>query len=123
MKHSLAARFDQSAFDSRLVADITLDDNQRLATDFLNAVQRCWIAVAKVVENNDLLTGVEKVNAGMRAHVPGASSYQDHSASLTESGHSSRCHAEPWRKIARLEQHSTVAKSNIVGEMNIVGHR
>src|SRR6202035_5826250 len=68
-------------------------------------------------------TGVEKVNAGMRAHVPGASSYQDHSASLTESGHSSRCHAEPWRKIARLEQHSTVAKSNIVGEMNIVGHR
>src|ERR1700733_10947573 len=84
MKHSLAAMFDQSAFDSRLVADITLDDNQRLATDFLNAVQRCWIAVAKVVENNDLLTGVEKVNAGMRAHVPGASSYQDHSASLTE---------------------------------------
>jgi len=87
MHHSIAAIFDQRAFDGRLVADVALDDNQRLATDLLNAVQRCGIAVAEVIENNDLLTGVEKVNAGMRAHVPGASSYQDHSVSLTEAAH------------------------------------
>jgi hypothetical protein len=119
MHHGLAAVFDQRAFDGRLVADITLDDNQRLAANPLNPIQRCGIAVAKIIENDDLLTRVQKVNASMRAHISSASGYQDHLASLPEQviAHG----VMPIRaKLLDLSIYPTDAKTR---EMNIAGHR
>jgi hypothetical protein len=45
------------------------------------------MAVTKIIENDDVFASVQKLDAGMRADVPGAASHQDHSTSLAIIAH------------------------------------
>src|SRR5882724_7416843 len=78
MHHGRAAILCQNAFDRDLIADVTLDDNQRLAGNLLDTLQRRRTTLAKIIENDDLFAGVQEVNANMRTNVARAPRHQDH---------------------------------------------
>jgi hypothetical protein len=78
MDHSRASEFAQSFLDDGLIANVAVDERQRLPANLPDAFECRSAAVGKVVEDNNLAAGIEKLNAGVRTDISGATGHQDH---------------------------------------------
>ena len=59
----------------------TIPDTYKI-TDFVESKNPKSAAIAKVVQNQQVVAGLRKRNAGVRADIPGAAGDQDHGASF-----------------------------------------
>jgi hypothetical protein len=72
------AALAQGGHQRGTIPDVTLNQPRFPARDALHPGKGFWLAVAEVVENRDVLAGVEQFNAGMRTYVTGAARNENH---------------------------------------------
>ena len=77
MQHGGDVMRSEQSVQQGSVADISFDEQRRLAADALDAVQRFGRAVAQVVQHHHLEAGFLQGQGGVRADVAGTAGYQD----------------------------------------------
>jgi hypothetical protein len=81
MQNLAAAEIRDGLFDGWLVADVSFHDDQGAVADRLHAFQRLPTAVAEIIQNYNILAGAQKLDANVRADIPGAPGDQYHEPS------------------------------------------
>jgi hypothetical protein len=61
-----------------LVADIRIEEKRTLSRDLTDTVQGLLVAVDKIINHNNIISGVDELNACMRTDETGPSSDKNH---------------------------------------------
>jgi|SRR5215211_8402724 len=80
--YSSAIKVGDRLFNNCLIANVSFNDGKRSLANFLHALERFPVAVAEIVQDGDLLTGVQELDAGVRSYISSATGDQNHSSIL-----------------------------------------